>query len=317
VSRAEAPALAVVGAINLDLVVAGDRLPGPGETVVGRGPATFGGGKGANAAVAAARAGGEVLLVGAVGTDGAGNEALSELEREGIDLSGVARLADEPTGVALIAVDAAGENQIAVGAGANHAFGAAEVRAALEPRLPSLGCVLVSTEISDAAVLAAVEVAVAAGVRCILNPAPATAAAARSARLGALLTPNLGELRQLLAELGTSATGDVVVDAAALSRLCGAPTIVTRGREGALIVDGEERLEVPAPTADPVDTTGAGDTFNGVLATCLAAGGTLGRAAQLAVAAAAISVGSLGARDGMPKADRIEAAAQPLADRDR
>ncbi|HTT93999.1 MAG TPA: PfkB family carbohydrate kinase [Solirubrobacterales bacterium] len=306
---AAARGLAVVGAINVDLVVSSERLPRAGETVVGDGPRSFGGGKGANAAVAAARAGAEVVLVGAVGDDQTGAETLARLAAEGVDVGGVARLGEVPTGVALIVVDAAGENQIAVGAGANGALGADAVRTALEPRIAALGCVLVSTEIPDDAVLAAVDVAAAAGVRCVLNPAPPTAAVERSVPRGPLLTPNAGELADLLRRLGEGApAGEVPGPARALSRLSGAPVIVTRGGDGVLIADADELTELPAPTADVIDTTGAGDTFNGVLAARLAAGDDLRRAAELAVAAASISVGTRGAREGMPTAAEILAA---------
>lgn len=319
--------LAVVGAINVDLVVSSERLPRAGETVVGEGPRSFGGGKGANAAVAAARAGAAVVLVGAVGADQTGAETLERLAAEGVDVAGVARLAEEPTGVALIVVDAAGENQIAVGAGANGALGGDAVRAALEPRIAELGCVLVSTEIPDEAVLAAVDVAVAAGVRCVLNPAPPTPAVEQSVPRGALLTPNAGELEDLLGRLGEKAAATssaapaadgfgapadqgsaVAAQAIALSRLSEAPVIVTRGGDGVVIADGGEVFELPAPAAEVVDTTGAGDTFNGVLAARLAAGDDLRRAAELAVAAASISVGARGAREGMPTAAEILAA---------
>ena len=322
--------LAVVGAINVDLVVSSERLPRAGETVVGEGPQSFGGGKGANAAVAAARAGAAVVLVGAVGADQTGAETLERLAAEGVDVAGVARLAEEPTGVALIVVDAAGENQIAVGAGANGALGGDAVRAALEPRIAELGCVLVSTEIPDEAVLAAVDVAVAAGVRCVLNPAPPTPAVEHSVPRGALLTPNAGELEDLLGRLGEKAAATsaaatsapaadgsgaaadqgsaVAAQAIALSRRSGAPVVVTRGGDGVLIADGGEVVELPAPAAEVVDTTGAGDTFNGVLAARLAAGDDLRRAAEMAVAAASISVGARGAREGMPTAAEILAA---------
>jgi ribokinase len=301
--------LAVVGAINVDLVVSSERLPRAGETVVGSGPRSFGGGKGANAAVAAARAGADVVLIGAVGDDQTGAETLDRLGAEGVDVAGVARLAGEPTGVALIVVDAAGENQIAVGAGANAALGAAAVRAALAPRIAGLGCVLVSTEIPDEAVLAAVDIAAAAGVRCVVNPAPPTPAVEQSVGRGAMLTPNAGELRDLLGRLGRDAVDQgVAAQAAALSRLSAAAVIVTRGGDGVLLADGEGIVELPAPAATVVDTTGAGDTFNGVLVARLAAGDDLRRAAELAVTAASISVGSQGARAGMPTAAAILAA---------
>jgi ribokinase len=298
----------VVGAINVDLVVTSERLPRAGETVVGEGPRSFGGGKGANAAVAAARAGAEVVLVGAVGEDQTGAETLDRLGAEGVDVAGVARLAGEPTGVALIVVDKAGENQIAVGAGANGALTADAVRASLGPRIGELACVLVSTEIPDEAVLAAVDVAAAAGVRCVLNPAPPTAAVEQSVPRGALLTPNAGELADLLGRLDAPSEREVTGRAVALSRLSRAPVIVTRGGDGVLIADRDEVVELPAREAEVVDTTGAGDTFNGVLAARFAAGDDLRRAAELAVAAASISVGTRGAREGMPTTAEILAA---------
>jgi ribokinase len=307
--KGPAGGLAVVGAINVDLVVTSERLPRAGETVVGEGPRSFGGGKGANAAVAAARAGAEVVLVGAVGADQTGAETLERLAAEGVDVGVVARLDDAPTGVALIVVDADGENQIAVGAGANGALDGGAVRKALQPRIAELGCVLVSTEIPDDAVLFAVEVAAVAGVRCVLNPAPPTAAVEQSVPRGALLTPNAGELEDLLGRLGEGSGAPTVAGrAVALSRLSGAPVIVTRGGDGVLIADRSEVVELPAPAAKVVDTTGAGDTFNGVLAARLAAGDDLRRAAELAVAAASISVGTRGAREGMPTAAQILAA---------
>lgn len=299
--------LAVVGAINVDLVVSSERLPRAGETVVGEGPRSFGGGKGANAAVAAARAGADVVLVGAVGDDPTGTETLELLVADGVDVAAVARLAAVPTGVALIVVDAAGENQIAVGAGANGALDAATVRAALEPRTAELGCVLVSTEIPDEAVLAAVDVAAAAGLPCVLNPAPPTPAVERSVPRGVILTPNAGELRDLLGRLGETVGSSVAEDAEALARLSGEAVIVTRGGDGILIAAEGEITELPAPPAEVVDTTGAGDTFNGVLAARLAAGDELRRAAALAMAAASISVGKHGAREGMPTAEEIDA----------
>jgi ribokinase len=159
----------VVGAINVDFVVAANRLPGPGETVVGAGIERHGGGKGANAAVAAARAGATVTLVGAVGADETGTGALTDLRAQGVEVDHVAVLDTEATGVALVVVDPRGENQIAVGAGANTALTPAWVRAALHDTLLTAGCVLVSTEMAGAAVAAAVEAATAAGVPCVLN----------------------------------------------------------------------------------------------------------------------------------------------------
>jgi ribokinase len=306
----------VVGAINVDLVVTAGRLPGPGETVLGGRLATHGGGKGANAAVAAARAGSSVVLVGAVGADENGRTALDELRAEGIDVSAVAVLEDAATGVALIVVDPAGENQIAVAAGANMALTAEQVRTALRAALPGAGCVLVSTEIAGEAVTAAVEAATAAGVRCVLNPAPVTAEVAAALSYGPLLTPNATESIELAALLGSphaptsSADGDVATAAArGIAARTGAPVVVTLGGDGALVLEAGRDVEhVPPRPAAVRDTTGAGDTFNGVLATRLARGDRLADAVRLATVAASLSVAHAGARDGMPAAAAIDAA---------
>ncbi|HEX2235472.1 MAG TPA: PfkB family carbohydrate kinase, partial [Actinomycetota bacterium] len=142
-----APDVIVVGSVNTDLVVSVERLPGPGETVTGGAFERHGGGKGANQAVAAARAGASVAFVGAVGDDDLGSEALALLEREGIDVSGVRRLPDAPTGVAAIVVDARGENQIAVASGANARVAGADVARALDGRTAPRGVVLSNLEV--------------------------------------------------------------------------------------------------------------------------------------------------------------------------
>lgn len=299
----------VVGAVNVDMVVAAPALPGPGETVVGPRMARFGGGKGANAAVAASRAGAGVVLVGAVGADDIGAAAVTELRADGVDTSGVAVLEDEATGVALIVVDAAGENQIAVGAGANGAVAASTVTSALADALPGAGCVLVSTEIPDAAVLAAVRAASAGGVLCVLNPAPVTSAVVELAVPGGpLLTPNRSECLDLAARLGGSR--DDVTDAATwIQAHTGAPVVVTLGVDGVLVVATDGRVQrVPARPTTVHDTTGAGDTFNGVLAAGLSAGVPLDVAVRTAGIAASLSVAQAGARGGMPTAAAIAAA---------
>jgi ribokinase len=295
--------LVVVGAINVDLVVSAPRLPGPGETVVGPGVEQHGGGKGANAAVAAARSGARVRLVGAIGSDGTGAAALDDLRADGVDVELVESLDDVATGVALIVVDPAGENQIAVGAGANGALSAAHVSDALDAALANTGCVLVSTEIPGDAIDAAVRAAVDAGVRCVLNPAPVVPAVSDLLALGPILTPNRTELRDLTGE------SDPAAGARALQQLTRAPVVVTLGGDGALVLDaGGEPVLLPARPADVLDTTGAGDTFNGVLAAGLARGDGLHAAVRRAMVAASISVGAVGARGGMPDGATIDAA---------
>jgi ribokinase len=308
-TRAEAPTLVVIGAINVDLVVTADALPRAGETVVGEGPARHGGGKGANAALAAARAGASVRLVGAVGDDAMAGVGLADLREAGVNLDGIASLERTPTGMALIVVDRGGENQIAVGAGANGALSSDWVAAQTEAALTAgAACVLVSTEIPDAVVVAAVRAAAAAGVRCVLNPAPPIAAVAAVLDAAPILTPNARELELLCAMLALAAT-DSATRAGALSARTGAPVVVTLGADGALLALPDGTMEtVPAPAADVVDTTGAGDTFNGVLAGRLAAGDGLRDAIRIAIVAASISVTSAGARTGMPQASELEAA---------
>jgi len=299
----------VVGAVNVDLVVVAPTLPAPGETVVGGGLQTYGGGKGANAAVAAARVGAAVKLIAAVGDDDHGRAALAELAAEGVDVEGVAVLRGESTGVALIVVDDSGENQIAVGAGANAAIDAVDVRRRVREAASTAGCVLVSTEIAAAAVTAAVEEAVAASVLCVLNPAPALPVVADLLSRGVIVTPNETELGDIVRQLGETATGVAETDAATVVARSGEPVVVTRGGEGVVVVDAQlDAMHVAAPRVLVRDTTGAGDTFNGVLAARLAAGDQLDEAVSVAVEAAALSVTEVGARGGMPTAAAVAAA---------
>ena len=305
---AERDRVVVLGAINVDLVVAAPRLPGPGETVVGPDVERHGGGKGANAAVAAARAGARVTLVGAVGGDDTGAAALAELRADGVGTERVATIEERSTGMALIVVDPSAENQIAVGAGANASLSTAHVEAALGAVLAHAACVLVSTEIPDDAVSAAVHAAVAGGVPCVLNPAPVRSATASLVGVGALLTPNASELVDLALASGVDGAS-TEERAVALARRNGAPVVVTLGGDGALVASPDGTAEHrPAVPAEAVDTTGAGDTFNGVLAARLAAGDTLGDAVDWALWAGSLSVRHLGARGGMPSWDELLAA---------
>jgi len=291
--------LVVVGAVNVDLVVRAPRLPGPGETVVGPEMQRFGGGKGANAAVAAARAaaaidgvGVEVRYAGAVGDDELGASALAELRAAGVDVSAVAVLDGIATGVALIVVDERGENQIAVGAGANGRVDPDAVRAAVD----GAAGVLVSTEIPAKAVVAAVAAATAAGIVCVLNPAPVLPELTDLLEHGPVLTPNAGELADLASAAGVPGD-DPSALATALAERTGAPVVVTLGRDGVLVVEpGREPVHLPAEPVTVVDTTGAGDAFNGTLAARLTAGDDVVTAARAANSAAARAVTTSGAR---------------------
>jgi ribokinase len=254
-----------------------------------------------------------------VGDDENGASAVEELRAHGIDVNGIAVLPGEATGVALIAVDSLGQNQIAVGAGANAAVTAQQVSLALSEVIGRTGCLLVSTEIPEESVAAAVEAAASSGVPCILNPAPVVPAVLRLLQNGPVLTPNATELTALVAVLDqkgpdTHADRDDFPDdlqvmkegAGKLAGVSRAPVVVTLGARGALIVSPDRDAELlPAPPAVVRDTTGAGDIFNGVLAARLAAGDPLEVAVRTAIVAASISVAHVGARAGIPSAAHV------------
>jgi ribokinase len=289
----------VVGSINVDLVVRVDRLPAPGETILGGTFAVHDGGKGANQAVAAARAGARVTMIGAVGADQHGERAVGALEAEGVDVRRVRRVQAEATGVASIVVGARGENQIAVAPGANGALALEDDDLA---EITAAAVLLTSLEIPLATSVDALRAAHRAGVAAILNPAPAHALPAEVFAMGPILVPNEHEL---VVAIGNDDTAGALDELAA--RHAG-PVIVTQGAAGALLAQRDRRdhyagLQPP----QVVDTTGAGDTFCGVLAAALALGADLDSAIRRANAAGALSVGSAGAREGMPSASAIDA----------
>ena len=288
----------VVGSVNVDLTVRVERLPGAGETVVNGVFSRQGGGKSANQACAAARFGVPPRFVGAVGTDDTGTEALDGLRAFGVDVSGVVRLADVPTGVALITVDPGGENQIAVASGANAALDGPMVTAALEAIDPPAGSVvLAGFEVSDEVCLAAARWAVARGLTLVLDPAPARTIPDELLAAHPIVKPNRTEAAQLTGESDPGAA------ARALAARTGMPAIVTLGIDGALLYDPThgETERVLAPQVESVDATGAGDALSGVLAACLASGAPVLGALSWAVAAASVSTTGVGARGALPE----------------
>ncbi len=292
----------VVGSVNADLVVRTKRLPAPGETVTGGTFSQHHGGKGANQAVAAARLGAHVTFVGAVGNDEFGRQALDDLQRAGVGVSGL-RVAGVPTGVALILVDEAGENQIVVASGANASVDGALVAEALstDSMTAAGGVYLANFEIADEAVLAGARIAADAGMRIVINPAPARELPASLLSLRPILVPNEGEAQALTGEM------EPLNAARVLAARSGAAVVVTLGPQGAIVVNEGEAEQVPAPLLEAVDTTGAGDTFAGAFAAELAAGSPLIDAVRFAVRAASLSVTVPGARDGMPTRAEVEA----------
>jgi ribokinase len=300
----------VVSSVNVDLVVAVERLPEPGETVVGGRFERHHGGKGGNQAVAAARLGAETAFVGAIGDDAFGDDARDALAAEGIDLRGLACLTGEATGVALILVDAGGENSIAVAGGANAALSPDHVRSALATLQPRPGdVVLVGHEIPTAAAREALQLGRAAGATTILNPAPAGGLDAATLAQADILTPNRGELA-VVAELAGPPGDGSPADAARalLDRLPVTAILVSLGADGALLVEAGGSTALPALAVPVVDSTGAGDALNGALAAGLAGGLPLPEAANRAVKAASLAVTRAGAREGMPRFEELQAA---------
>ncbi|MCW8808689.1 MAG: ribokinase [Rhodanobacter sp.] len=288
--------IVVVGSINLDLVTLAPRFPAPGETLLGSRFITVSGGKGANQAVAAARLGAQVALLGAVGDDVFGERLLHGLAHEGIDLQHVLTLPDCSSGTASITV-AGGENQIIVVPAANAQVLPAQVEQA-RALIEHADVVLVQMEIPLETVDATLRLGQRLSVPVILNPAPAQTLPVEWLRRARYITPNQHELAILLG-------ADPAEDFRTLLQRAPCPVVLTRGAEGAWYREGFRSAHQPGFTVDVVDSTGAGDTFNAAFAVFLHDG--LPSAVRKACAAAALSVGSLGAQAGMPTRSALQA----------
>jgi ribokinase len=302
----------VFGSINLDLVARVPCLPRPGETLAGESFATFPGGKGANQALAARRAGASVALAGAVGTDAFAAPALATLEAGGVDLAAVRRV-DAPTGVALVQVDASGENCITIVAGANAHVDPTAVPAGL---LASATMLLLQLEVPLAAIGAIVARAKDRGMRIVLNAAPALAVPAALLSSLDVLIVNEGEAASLAAILEEPAAPEAF--ATSVFRRCRCATVVTLGSRGALAATADGVLRVEAPAVEVIDTTGAGDALVGAIAAALDRGESWPRALAEGVAAGSLACTSAGAQPSLPTAAGIRRlAAQMEATRDR
>ncbi len=296
----------VFGSINLDLVAQVTRIPAPGETLAGRSFVTLPGGKGANQALAAARAGAKVALFGAVGRDAFAASALANLEASGIDLSGVTAV-DAPTGVALIHVDAHGENAITIVAGANGSARAAQVSdAALGPETS----LLLQLEVPMAEVALLARRARGRGARVMLNAAPAAAVSDDLLRLVNVLIVNESEATRIGDEHGLPATPEQFAVSASARYRCA--VIVTLGPRGALAACGKERITIAAPPTRVIDTTGAGDALAGAAAAALDRGASLRTSLAEGIAAGSLACGAHGAQAALPGRDAIAALAEIL-----
>lgn len=294
----------VAGSCNTDMVVKSGLLPKPGETVLGGYFFSFSGGKGANQAVAAAKLGGNVIFLAKVGNDALGKTAVEGLKKEGIDVSHIITDFESHSGVALIMVDDSGENCISVASGANGKFSSLDVENASE-LIEKADFVLVQLEIPLEAVTALVEKAFASDVPVILNPAPAQPLSDELIHKLYIITPNETEAELL--------TGVKVIDeasalkAAKILREKGAKlVIITLGAKGAFLLSDQEEILIPSLDVKAVDSTAAGDTFNGALVVGLAEGMEIKAAVRFANQAAAISVTRMGAQSSQPYRSEIK-----------
>ncbi len=288
----------VIGSSNTDMVIKSQKLPAAGETILGGTFLMNAGGKGANQAVAAAKLGANVVFVSKTGNDIFGKQALKGFQNEGIKTDFVFTDLENPSGVALILVDAKGENSIAVASGANGNLQIAEVSKAIE-QMTSNDTVLLQLEIPLETVEFSIKKCFELGAKVILNPAPAQVLDESIFKYIDIITPNETEAELL--------TGIKVIDlvsaeqAALIFHEKGIKNvIITMGSKGAFLHNQSINRLIPAPIVEPIDTTAAGDVFNGALAVALSEGQVLEQAIHFACRAAAISVTRMGAQASAP-----------------
>lgn len=296
--------IAVVGSSNTDMILRMERIPKPGETIIGDDFCTVAGGKGANQAVAAARAGADVTFIARVGTDMLGDQAIEGFRKDGIDVSHVRRDTVASSGVALIFVDEKGENCIGVAGGANAKLSPADVQAA-SGAIASADILVMQLETPIETVEAAAKIAHDVGVKVILNPAPAQALPESLLPCVSILTPNESEVEILT---GQSVASDVdAATAAGLLADKGVDTVlITLGPKGAYAFAGDRKELMAGFEVEAVDSTAAGDVFNGALAVAIAEGKPLREAVAFANAAGALSVTRLGAQPSAPSREQID-----------
>lgn len=300
-----APRIVVVGSINLDLVVRCAALPRPGQTVTGDDLAEHGGGKGANQAVAAARLGAHVTLIGRVGGDGAGRRLRDGLAREGVNVPDDLVSAETTSGTAIIAVERGGENHILLVPGANALLTPADVERHADA-IRSARVLLLQLEIPTGTVIAAARLAHAAGVKMLLDPAPAPQRLDPALYHVDLLSPNRSEAEALVGR-ALPTLDDVAAAAHELAGRGAGAVVITLGADGALLcVDGATR-HLPTFPVDAVDATAAGDAFKAALALRWAEGATLEDAVRFALAAGALAASRPGAQPSLPRRHEVDA----------
>ena len=293
----------MAGSINTDLVARVEAAPAAGETVTGSEFGIFPGGKGANQAVAAARSGAAVAMLGAVGEDDFGRKRLAELEDEGIEVGHVGRVGDRASGVALILVEGGGQNRIAYVPGATLAVRPEEAVAAVELTRPAV--VLATLELPIPVLEAMYLAARGSGAAVVLNATPEPTRGRDLVAQSNVLVVNETEAVALLG------SGEATQTRKGMAQALGAwgpsVVVVTLGEDGVLLLEGGRVTEIEAPTVEVVDTTGAGDAFCGVMAAWLATGATAEEATRAGVVAGALAVTKHGAQPSMPQAAGIAA----------
>ena len=294
----------VIGSINTDMIVKADTLPSPGQTVMGGDFLMTAGGKGGNQAVAAARHGAQVSMVANLGEDIFGDEAISRLQAEAIDCTHVGRDANQPSGVALISVDESGENHIVVAPGANSTLSEQQVEAAFAS-IPADSIVLLQLEIPLATVSHAIALANEKSCHVILDPAPAQALPEEILQGLYLLTPNETEA-EILTGMAVHDPDSAIPAAARLLQEGVQNVAITLGSGGVLLANDQGTESIAAPSVKALDTTAAGDCFNGSVAVGLASGSSLRDAMAFACRAASVSVTRMGAQDSMPYSHEID-----------
>lgn len=285
----------VIGSISTDFVVLTDRRPQVGETVTGNDFQTTFGGKGANQAVASARLGGDVSMVGTVGTDVFGSQLIQNLADNGIVTDNVERVTEKPSGSAHITI-ADGDNSIVYIPGANNELTVARIEQ-LKETLLTAAIVIVQNELPQAVIDEIIIFCFENGIKTIYNPAPARVVAAEILEKATYFTPNESEFHQLFPDLTITEGLEKYPN----------QLILTMGSKGVYFNDGEKEVQIPSYKVVPVDTTGAGDTFNGAFAVALSKGMSVQSSIQFGNLAASLSIQKMGAQGGMPTLEAMKA----------
>ena len=285
----------VIGSISTDFVVLTDRRPQVGETVTGNDFQTTFGGKGANQAVASARLGGDVSMVGTVGSDVFGNQLIQNLADNGVLTNDVERVTEKPSGSAHITI-ADGDNSIVYIPGANNEMTVARIEQ-LKETLLTAAIVIVQNELPQPVIDEIITFCFENGIKTIYNPAPARVVATEILEKATYFTPNESEFHQLFPDLTITEGLEKYPN----------QLILTMGSKGVYFNDGEKEVQIPSYKVVPVDTTGAGDTFNGAFAVALSKGMRVQSSIQFGNLAASLSIQKMGAQGGMPTLEAMKA----------